>query len=153
LRYAIDAADESFDLLLSLEVLEHIKDQTEKVFGDIVLFNGSGAQKFVDEIWRVVRPGGLVILTTPNPTCLLALIKLIGYEPPMVYRPHVREYTKGEICKLFDKFKLVKYCSFFAYGYIGIGEQKAREYVERLGWDPADRGDCHFFVFQRPDAV
>src|SRR5216684_3350424 len=91
LRYAIDAADESIDLLLSLEVLEHIKDQHEQQFDEVVRFNGSGARKYVDEMWRVLKPGGFIVLTTPNPCSLKTIMQIIEYEPPAIFRPHVRE--------------------------------------------------------------
>src|SRR5271157_5348910 len=42
LRYAIDSEDACADVLVSFEVMEHIKDQTEKKFDDVVLFNESG---------------------------------------------------------------------------------------------------------------
>lgn len=43
-------ADETFDVACSLEVVEHVEDQF----------------RFAREIYRVLRPGGLAILSTPN---------------------------------------------------------------------------------------
>jgi SAM-dependent methyltransferase len=43
-------ADEAFDIVFSLEVIEHVEDQFA----------------FCREIMRVLRPGGLAILSTPN---------------------------------------------------------------------------------------
>jgi SAM-dependent methyltransferase len=72
LRYFIDAADNSFDMVLSLEVLEHIKDQRAECFNDIVLFSGSGARKYAEEISRILKKDGILLLTTPNPCSVLA---------------------------------------------------------------------------------
>lgn len=44
--------DNSFDLTTTIEVLEHVEDRAEEIF--------------LSEIWRVTKPGGLVILTTPS---------------------------------------------------------------------------------------
>jgi 2-polyprenyl-3-methyl-5-hydroxy-6-metoxy-1,4-benzoquinol methylase len=63
--------DASFDAVTSLQVIEHID-----AVGD-----------FLSEVRRVLRPGGLVFLTTPN-----AAIRLDPGMPP--WNPyHVREYT------------------------------------------------------------
>lgn len=149
LRHSIDLRDDSIDLIFSLEVIEHIKDQESSNIDDIVLFNGSGANRYVEEVWRVLKPGGIVVLTTPNPTGLSSLLSLMNYEPPMVYRPHVREYTKAEILSLFGKFKLVTYETLFVYANLGHGPDVAKEFAAILGWNPEGRGDCHFFVFRK----
>lgn len=65
--------DNSFDVVLSFQVIEHIADD----------------RAFLREIHRVLRPGGLALLTTPNR--LLSLSR----------NPwHVREYTAGELSAL-----------------------------------------------------
>jgi ubiquinone/menaquinone biosynthesis C-methylase UbiE len=46
---SIDCLDESFDLVISIEVLEHV--------GDV--------RKAIQEIVRVLRPGGTALITTP----------------------------------------------------------------------------------------
>jgi len=43
--------NDEFDKVLCSEVIEHIPD----------------AEKALSEIWRVLKPGGLVVLSTPNP--------------------------------------------------------------------------------------
>lgn len=43
--------DNSFDLVVSSEIIEHIP----------------GPQDVIEEFYRVVKPGGLVLITTPNP--------------------------------------------------------------------------------------
>lgn len=61
--------DESFDGVLALDIIEHIWD----------------TDKFLDEIHRVLRPAGLLVITTPN-LCFLGnlFLILLGYQLPSV---------------------------------------------------------------------
>lgn len=67
--------DHSFDLVTSFQVVEHVADPVP----------------YLQEIRRVLRPGGIAILTTPN-----AAIRL---DPGMTpwNRFHVREYRAAEL--------------------------------------------------------
>ena len=67
--------DGTFDTVISFQVIEHIKDD----------------KAYLREISRVLKPGGIALLTTPN-------IKLSLSRNPW----HIREYTAGqlnELCK------------------------------------------------------
>ncbi len=70
-------ADESFDVVVTFQVIEHIKDDTH----------------FLQEIMRVLKPKGLLILTTPN-------INMSLTRNPW----HIREYTLVEMTKLVSNF-------------------------------------------------
>lgn len=48
---AIPAADASFDVVVSFETIEHVE----------------GQERFLDEVRRVLRPGGLFVCSTPDP--------------------------------------------------------------------------------------
>lgn len=65
--------DESFDFVVSFQVIEHIQND----------------KKYVSEIHRVLRPGGKFIVTTPNK-------KMSITRNPW----HVREYTIDELVTL-----------------------------------------------------
>ncbi len=65
--------DESFDYVISFQVIEHIKRD----------------DRFVDEVQRVLRPGGKFIVSTPN------IVMSLTRNPW-----HVREYTKEEFTTL-----------------------------------------------------
>jgi len=69
---------ETFDLVTSFQVLEHVPDATA----------------FLRELARVVRPGGTVILATPN-----AATRLYPGMTPW-NRFHVREYRADELAEL-----------------------------------------------------
>ncbi len=69
-------ADNSFDFAVTFQVIEHIKD-------DIA---------FVNEIYRVLKPGGMLLLSTPN-------------RPMSLTRNpwHIREYTAAELSAVVSK--------------------------------------------------
>ncbi|MBV6647358.1 MAG: class I SAM-dependent methyltransferase [Cyclobacteriaceae bacterium] len=69
--------DNSFDTIVSLHVIEHIKDH----------------DLFVKEIYRVLRPGGKALITSPN-------IKMSLTRNPW----HIREYTSENLIALCKKY-------------------------------------------------
>lgn len=66
--------DESFDMVISFQVIEHIRDD----------------RQFIGEIRRLLKPGGRAVLTTPNRTYRLRP----GQKPWNPY--HIREYYPEE---------------------------------------------------------
>jgi SAM-dependent methyltransferase len=65
--WSLPLADGSVDVLLSLEVIEHLHDP------DLLL----------DEARRVLRPGGALVLSTPRLDSLLVVVNLVaGLQPP-----------------------------------------------------------------------
>jgi SAM-dependent methyltransferase len=82
LRLPLEAA--SADVFISLETIEHIREDTD----------------FVDEISRILKPGGLLICSTPNR--ILTNPGLGANEQP--FNPfHVREYSPDEFRALLAK--------------------------------------------------
>ena len=61
----------SFDKVYCQEVIEHFPDQ-------------SFVRTAIKEIWRVLKPGGLAIVSTPNENSLVAMIRktIKGYKEP-----------------------------------------------------------------------
>lgn len=72
--------DASFDAAVSVEVIEHVVDD----------------ERFVAQIARVLRPGGWVLITTPNGD-------YIKNEPPNHNPDHVRHYTRSELGSLLGR--------------------------------------------------
>ena len=69
--------DSQFDTVVSFQVIEHIEDD----------------RTFVSECFRVLKPGGRLIVTTPNN--LMSLTR----------NPwHVREYTAAQLTALFQSY-------------------------------------------------
>jgi len=69
----VDLSDDSFDTILSFQVIEHIKNDG----------------LFLKEIFRVLKSGGKALITTPN-------------RPQSLTRNpwHIREYTENELYEL-----------------------------------------------------
>lgn len=87
-----------YDAVLCCEVLEHIHDQCDK--GIPTEWNGTGAGHMLKAAFNATKPGGYLVLTTPNADSLNVINKVIHRQGPMVYRPHVREYTCHEVAEL-----------------------------------------------------
>jgi SAM-dependent methyltransferase len=102
----IPFADESFDLVFSNEVIEHVEDDA----------------LYAAEMARVTRTGGRILLFCPNRwypveqhgifwngRYKFGNIPLVNYLPDSVRNqlaPHVRTYTKGDLLKLFQSLPL-----------------------------------------------
>ncbi len=72
-----DLPDQSFDYVVSVEVIEHVEAD----------------DRFVSEISRVLKPGGIFLLTTPN-----------GDWVENKNPDHKRHYKKGELNALLNKY-------------------------------------------------
>lgn len=90
-------ADDSFDLVFSMDVIEHVDDD----------------KKFIEETLRVCKPGGLVLVGTPNYYRITNLfLKMIGklHYPRRMGEDsygdviHLREYTKSQLHDLMHAF-------------------------------------------------
>ncbi|MDQ3137251.1 MAG: class I SAM-dependent methyltransferase [Gemmatimonadota bacterium] len=97
----------TFDAVVSFQVIEHVVNET----------------RFVAEAARMVRSGGLCVITTPN-RCL----RLAPGERPW-NRYHIREYSPSGLCELLaSHFSRVE-----VLGIAGDEEAQAHE-LERLTW-------------------
>lgn len=101
-------ADASFDVVISEEVLEHIKNQ----------------KQVIKEIYRVLKPGGIVILTTPNKWIYRTLmfvnnIVKWNFQAPIYKNPtpgHVAEITGVKLKRLFkQQFELIEFVPMNSY--------------------------------------
>lgn len=94
LRYSISKASDTYDLILNMEVIEHIKDQRESILTEV---DFSGLKQFIRESYRVLKPGGKMFITTPNAGSYNSMNLLFNHEPAWMWRFHFREYTPAEL--------------------------------------------------------
>ena len=88
---------ESIDIVVASHVIEHMKDDLQAI----------------NELYTVLKPGGVALLTTPNRERLTrTIIELFTVERRFPWKEHEREYVESDLLKLieaskFKKFKIV----------------------------------------------
>ena len=75
-----NAADNSYDLIYCLEVIEHI---------------AIDPAAFLRELLRILKPDGLLMLSTPNITSTASLERLLNYQSPIGY-PYFRTFRSSD---------------------------------------------------------
>ncbi|WP_417014542.1 class I SAM-dependent methyltransferase [Alistipes sp.] len=102
----LEFPDNAFDCVISFQVIEHIRDD----------------RRFVEEIHRVLRPGGRFIVTTPNAPMSLT-------RNPW----HVREYTAEELRQLLaGRFSQIECLGVIGNDRVRAYYEKNRRGVERI---------------------
>ena len=112
LRYPFPIDSGKYHMVFCMEVIEHIKDQNEG--GNIELlaeFNQSGVSNIMSEINRILKPNGLLFLTTPNIGSSMSIHRALSGYSPTFYLPHVKEWSIQEMSQLhrkhnFDTFRI-----------------------------------------------
>lgn len=87
----LDFPDNTFDVILSIEVLEHLSDPSN----------------YISEIKRVAKPGAVVVLSLPNITSLISRIRLVfGLLPVAISADptHVGFYRQKDLIRMFGEF-------------------------------------------------
>ena len=96
-EYGIPFRDNIFDIVYAGEIIEHIYD----------------TDYFLEEIRRVLKPQGKLIITTPNIACLTNRILLLfgGYPRYLEYNKHgaghIHLYNKDKLKKQLEKNKFI----------------------------------------------
>lgn len=95
--------DNSFDYVWSTDVLEHLREP----------------EKIISEIKRVLGPGGLLTLTTPNSYFwIYPIFKLFGFTPKDLQNPdHKQFFNLKDVTRLFPKAKIY---GFFPYAILKL---------------------------------
>jgi SAM-dependent methyltransferase len=158
LRFGFDQPALSVDAVLVLEVLEHLNEAhgPDASIGDIASFHKTGARSMLRECLRILRPGGAVVLTTPNANSVDVIANILHRRDPVLYPPHVREYAPADVIAMATEAGFVTEASesFFAWN---SHPQAVRDAIGAaltpLGYDMSDRGDDAFFIFRKPGAI
>lgn len=150
LRYPWKEESNSVDILVCTELLEHVSDLPEG-FSDSFL--GTGMKAVLGESFRVLKPGGRMLVTTPNSASILHLKSaLFGYTP-WFFTKHVREYTIDELTALIQEagLQVVEsrsiHCMTYDYYVNYTGEFKM---LLENGYNTANRGDDIFLIARKP---
>lgn len=98
LRRAFPLPSETFDVVVSMEVFEHVSD-VEYLHAT----QYTGARSCLRETFRVLKPGGRMFLTTPNAVSIWVLQRALLQQPPWMWEHHFREYTIPELVKLVEE--------------------------------------------------
>lgn len=149
--------DQSFDFILSHEVLEHVNDD----------------RRALEEMVRVLRPKGRIVLFVPNRgypfethgiywrgRYRFGNIPLVNYLPTNLrnrFVPHVRVYTSGNLQKLVDKLPvriIQRDIIFGAYDNIIARRPKLGRFIrwtlQKLEKTPFNHfGLSHFWVLEK----
>jgi hypothetical protein len=154
LRYpfAKNLGKATFDLVLCMEVIEHLKDQEES---RIELFNGSGILSMLCEVKACLLDQGVIFITTPNPNSYRALRNQLLHKHPFVFDKHPRELnyeylisvlSSSGYCILREKFN-----DSWTHEQPGI-QEKMREMLEMWGFSSEKRED-NIFLLAEPIAI
>jgi SAM-dependent methyltransferase len=141
------------DAVLCMEVIEHIHDQEAKPYS--TEWSGSGVAQMLKAALSALKPGGLLFLTTPNAASLNVLHKVLMQQPPMVYRPHVREYGPHELAYIvqaagFERVTVTSHDSWNNDCMPPDAERRLREVIPALGYRADCRGENLFLTAFKP---
>jgi SAM-dependent methyltransferase len=153
LRYPWKIAPGSFDLILCTELVEHLSDQhNEQSFNEG--FYKLGFLALLRESFKALKPGGILLLTTPNAASLVHLRAVLNGTPPWFFIKHVREYTLPEIIELANRvgFTIIKKRAIHC-----MTDMNPSEYAFLFkillenGYPVEDRGDDLFVMARKPE--
>lgn len=143
-----------FDLVLCMEVLEHLHDKEAEKPTE---WRGTGAAEMLRSIRNALADDGLLFLTTPNACSYNVLGKVLTMQPPMVYRPHVREYAPAEVAAMLREagFRIERLETLDPWG--GGVNAATHALIQKLTRDHAHhsphRGECIFVIARKPAAT
>lgn len=172
LRYKFPIKSNSYDFIINLEVIEHIKDVEKPETRELFTFKATN--NFIKECTRVLKPKAVMFLTTPNICSLNAICRLYLQKHPFLFFRHIREYTMGDLIYIFNKSGLINIrCESYDFNNEDLvylndnsdeylkditddqwGKWRAiKEFITQMeDWDPLTRGDILFLLTQKPDS-
>jgi len=85
----------SIDIAISNQVIEHVDKDVQAL----------------NELYEVLKPGGIALISTPNRTRLLQKLSdvIAGKERTFPWAEHVREYTSEDVTQLIKKTRFKKF--------------------------------------------
>lgn len=143
--------ENSFDLVLCLEVIEHIKDISPA--GDTTaVFTGSGITVILNEMFRVLKAGGCLLLSTPNVHCFRNAINWFFKQEMSTYFQHPRELTESYLVTRlretgFAKIDVRYMLSWYCHGVMNDPlVKKLHVFMQDNGIDTTNRKEDNLFL-------
>lgn len=154
LRMPLSLDTDTFDVVLMLEVLEHLNDRHtgDSPIEEIAMFTGSGAISCLREVHRILKPGGVLVLTTPNAASVDVIGRTLLKMHPFQYEAHVREYAPRDVETLAvtTGFAVEMNSTFFCWNALQQFDRKILlQAIAQLGYDESGRGDDAFYLFRK----
>jgi len=94
LRYPISLNSDKYDIILNMEVIEHIKDQNE---AELTFVDFSGLKMFIKESLRVLKPGGKMFISTPNSLSYNNMNLFFNHDASWMWYHHFREFGTKDL--------------------------------------------------------
>lgn len=153
LRYPFEREADGFDIILCLEVIEHIKDRTETGgISEIAMFNRSGLRNVFAESNRILDTGGILFMSTPNACSIDSIARIFLYQSPQLYAPHVKEFAAAELVELANEngFELLSYTTANVWNPLPTyNRENIQNILRNAGIPTEDRGDDMFLIFKK----
>ncbi len=148
LRSKFPYANDRFDVLISMEVLEHICDVTYLQATTL-----SGVRLCLQESLRVLKPEGKMFLTTPNASAVWIIQRVLLQQPPWLYEGHFHEFTIAEVRALVEDsgFRIVRSVAETVWHLWNF--DPILDFMKTNAYSLDDRGDDTFLIAEKPAAV
>ena len=153
LRQPFTLPSDAYDAVFSMEVIEHIKDIESPYDGTFENYYYKGMESSLRETYRILKPGGIMVLTTPNAGSIGSICNAIAGRSPFVYAFHVREFTLPEMTDRIHKygFHIDKLATYDSFNYEVTAELKERvkQFLLHLDGNGDLRGNEMMFVARK----
>lgn len=140
-----------YDCVLCCEVLEHLRDDLAAPRDH---YTATGVKNCLRECYRVLKPGGYLIATTPNVCGLVNIQHLLYHKHPFMYEPHLREMTPDEFSAFVEEqnFTIVEHLFEDVWGDHGMGKEFVKRleiFMRQMGVSLDRRGSCQMIVARK----
>jgi 2-polyprenyl-3-methyl-5-hydroxy-6-metoxy-1,4-benzoquinol methylase len=151
LRRPFPIKSNSFDLVVCMEVIEHLTDIPSEDPIIAGTYRVSGVMNMLSESLRVLVPGGKLFLTTPNICGYKNLDNILSGSHPFGFQPHQRELSMVEVAEYVTKagFSISEIQTVEVWNHHSLAINKLKKVKEMLGtfgYEKRNRDDCIFVI-------